>query len=54
MVPLTHEQIAECVGSTRETVTRMLSDFKNKHLIILRGATITIPNRAALKMTGGD
>jgi CRP/FNR family transcriptional regulator, cyclic AMP receptor protein len=54
MVPLTHEQIAECVGSSRETVTRTLSDFKNKRLIILRGATITIPNRAALEVIGGD
>ena len=38
-VPLTHEQIAECVGSTRETITRILSEFKNRHLVALRGAT---------------
>ena len=29
-VPLTHEQIAACLGSTRETVTRTLSDFKHQ------------------------
>ena len=34
-MPLTHEQIAECVGSTRETVTRTLSEFKSKHLVML-------------------
>ncbi len=47
-VPLTHEQIAECVGSTRETVTRTLSEFKNKRLVTLKGATMLIPNREAL------
>lgn len=53
-VPLTHEQIAECLGSSRETVTRTLGDFRSKHLIILNGATITIPSRAALKAIGGE
>jgi CRP/FNR family transcriptional regulator, cyclic AMP receptor protein len=53
-VPLTHEQIAECVGSTRETVTRILSEFKNRHLVALRGATIVIPDRAALAAIGGE
>jgi len=52
-VPLTHEQIAECVGSTRETVTRTLSEFKQKHLVQLKGATMIIPNRAALGAIGG-
>lgn len=53
-MPLTHEQIAECVGSTRETVTRILSEFKQRHLVTLRGATMLIPNRAALAAIGGD
>jgi CRP/FNR family transcriptional regulator len=52
-VPLTHEQIAECVGSTRETVTRTLSDFKHKGLIFLKGATVLIPNPAALEAVSG-
>jgi CRP/FNR family cyclic AMP-dependent transcriptional regulator len=47
-VPLTHEQIAECVGSTRETVTRTLSEFKSKRLVTLKGATMLIPDREAL------
>jgi CRP/FNR family transcriptional regulator, cyclic AMP receptor protein len=50
---LTHEQIAECVGSTRETVTRTLSDFKHKHLILLKGATVLIPSLAALEAVSG-
>ncbi len=53
-VPLTHEQIAECVGSTRETVTRTLSEFRNKRLVMLHGTTVTIPSRAALVAMSGD
>jgi len=53
-VPLTHEQIASCLGSTRETVTRTLSDFKNKHLVTLRGTTVMIPDRSALMAISGD
>jgi CRP/FNR family cyclic AMP-dependent transcriptional regulator len=51
---LTHEQIAECVGSTRETVTRTLSQFKSRHLIMLKGTTAMIPDRAALVAISGD
>jgi CRP/FNR family transcriptional regulator len=53
-VPLTHEQIAECVGATRETVTRTLSEFKNKHLVRFNGSTIVIPSLAALQAISGD
>ena len=51
---LTHEQIAECVGSTRETITRTLSEFKNKHLVMLKGTTVTIPSRSALEALCGN
>ena len=53
-VPLTHEQIAECVGSTRETVTRTLTEFRNRHLVMLKGTTVMIPNRSALQAISGD
>jgi CRP/FNR family cyclic AMP-dependent transcriptional regulator len=53
-VPLTHEQIASCLGSTRETVTRTLSDFKHRHLVTLRGTTVMIPDRSALIAISGD
>jgi CRP/FNR family transcriptional regulator, cyclic AMP receptor protein len=53
-VPLTHEQIAEFVGSTRETITRTLSEFKSQHLVMLKGMTIMIPDLAALQAIGGD
>jgi len=48
-LPLTHEEIAEFIGTTRESVTRTLSDFKSRQLVIIQGSTLTIPNRAALE-----
>jgi CRP/FNR family cyclic AMP-dependent transcriptional regulator len=48
-MPLTHEEIAEFIGTTRETVTRTLSDFKVRHLVSIQGSTVMIPNRAALE-----
>jgi len=47
--PLTHEEIAAFIGTTRETVTRTLSEFKDRHLVAQRGATLRIPNRGALE-----
>ena len=48
-LPLTHEEIAEFIGTTRETVTRTLSEFKSQHLVELRGSTLLIENREALE-----
>src|SRR5580658_6244264 len=39
---LTHEELANLVGSSRETVTRMLTRFKRDKLIQVRGASILI------------
>jgi CRP/FNR family transcriptional regulator len=46
---LTHEQIGEFIGASRETVTRTLSIFKNQHLVAQHGCTLTIPDRMALE-----
>jgi len=46
---LTHEEIAEMIGTTRETVSRLFSDFKKKQLLQVKGATLTIRNRKALE-----
>jgi CRP/FNR family cyclic AMP-dependent transcriptional regulator len=48
-LPLTHEEIGECIGSSRETVTRTFSELKSRELISIKGSTVTIPNRAALE-----
>jgi CRP/FNR family transcriptional regulator len=45
---LTHEEIAQLIGSSRETVTRLLSDFKSKQLLYVKGATLIVRNHAAL------
>jgi CRP/FNR family transcriptional regulator len=45
----THEEMAQMIGSSRETVTRLLSDMKRKELIRLEGSTLVIPNRIALQ-----
>src|SRR5229473_4076204 len=46
---LTHEEIAQMIGASRETVTRLFTDFKKKQLLQVRGSTIIIKNKAALE-----
>jgi CRP/FNR family transcriptional regulator len=46
---LTHEEIAEMIGTTRETVSRLFSDFKKKQLLQVKGSTLVIRNKAALE-----
>jgi CRP/FNR family transcriptional regulator len=46
---MTHEEMAQRIGSSRETVTRLLSDLKKKRLIRLEGATLVIRDRSALE-----
>lgn len=46
---LTHEEIAEIIGTTRETVSRLFSEFKRKQLVQLKGATLMIRSRIALE-----
>jgi CRP/FNR family transcriptional regulator, cyclic AMP receptor protein len=46
---MTHEEMAQRIGSSRETVTRLLADLRKKHLIRLDGPTLVIRDRVALK-----
>jgi len=46
---LTHAQIAEFIGATRETVTRALTVFKERGLVEIRGCTLKIPSTTALR-----
>jgi CRP/FNR family transcriptional regulator, cyclic AMP receptor protein len=46
---LTHQEIAEMVGTSRETVTRLLADFKRKRLVEIHGATVVIMDRPGLR-----
>lgn len=44
-----HEEIAQIICTSRETVTRVLGDFKRKRLISLIGKTIMVHNRKGLE-----
>ena len=46
---LTHEEMAQMIGSSRETVTRLLSSLKKKQVIRVEGSTLVIRNRVALE-----
>ena len=46
---LTHEEIAQMIGASRETVTRVFADFKKKQLLQVKGSTLIITNKAGLE-----
>lgn len=46
---MTHEEMAQRIGSSRETVTRLLSNLKKKRLIRLEGETLVIRDRMGLE-----
>ncbi|MBZ5631402.1 MAG: helix-turn-helix domain-containing protein, partial [Acidobacteriia bacterium] len=50
---LTHEEIAQMIGTTRETVTRAMARFKRQKLIEVRGATLVLRNQSALQAIAG-
>jgi CRP/FNR family transcriptional regulator, cyclic AMP receptor protein len=45
----THEEIAQMICASRETVTRVLGEFKRKHIVNLVGNVIFVRNRKALE-----
>ena len=48
-VLLTHEEIGQMVGTTRETVTRLLGDFKRKQMIEVTGSNLYVTQHEALE-----
>ena len=48
-VLLTHEEIAQMIGTTRETVTRLLSDFKRRKLISVKGSNLFVLAREQMR-----
>ena len=50
---LTHEELAQMVGTTRETVTRVIARFRKQGLIQVKGATILLSNIAGLRDIAG-
>ena len=48
-MPYTHEQLASMIGSTRETVTRLLKTYRTRQLIRLNGSDLCIPDLKRLE-----
>ena len=46
---MTHEEMAQRIGASRETVTRLLSHLRKKRLIRLDGANLVIRDRSGLE-----
>jgi len=49
ILTLTHEEIAEMIGASRETVTRLFGDFKRERLIEVHGSTLVISSKSGLQ-----
>ncbi len=52
-VSLTHEEMAQMIGSSRETVTRMLAELKAREIIHQKGSSLFIQNQTALEALVG-
>jgi len=46
---MTHEDISQLIGTSRETVTRLLKEFREKKIVSIKGSSLTISNTAALE-----
>jgi CRP/FNR family transcriptional regulator, cyclic AMP receptor protein len=46
---LTHEEIGQVIGTSRETVTRTFGEFKDKQVAFVNGSTLVVQNKAALQ-----
>ena len=51
---LTHEEIGEMIGTTRETVSRLFARFKRKQFIQSNGSSLVILNKLALEGMAQD
>ncbi|HEX2640604.1 MAG TPA: helix-turn-helix domain-containing protein, partial [Pyrinomonadaceae bacterium] len=41
-ITFSHEDIAEMIGTSRETVTRLLKNFRERGLITIKGADLVV------------
>lgn len=51
---LTHEEIAQMIGTSRETVTRLFADLKKRQIVQTKGSTLVIRNKVALKLIASN
>lgn len=45
---LTHEEISQLIGTSRESISRTLSEFHRRGIVELKGSTLIIRNKTAL------
>ena len=53
-LPLTHEEIGQLIGTSRETVTRTLSELRRHRTIESNGSTLVLRNKPALESLAAD
>lgn len=46
---LTHKEMAQLIGCSRESVSRSLGEFKKQRLLELNGSTLLVRNKAVLE-----
>jgi len=49
---LTHEEIAQRIGTSRETVSRLLADLKNRQVLQTDASTLLIRNKGGAESDG--
>ncbi|MGA7461995.1 MAG: Crp/Fnr family transcriptional regulator [Candidatus Korobacteraceae bacterium] len=52
-VALTHDEIGQIIGMSRETVTRTLATFRKQHIAELHGSTLLIQSMSAIHELAG-
>lgn len=48
-VLMTHEDISQRIGTSRETVTRLLKEFREQNIISVKGSNLIVLDKAALE-----
>lgn len=48
-VLMTHDDISQVIGTSRETVTRLLKDFRDQKMISIKGSNLIVHDRAGLE-----
>ena len=48
-VMMTHEEISQLIGTSRETVTRLLKNFREKKILTVRRSSMTLHKKDALE-----
>lgn len=47
---LTHEEIGQMIGASRETVSRLFAAFKREQILQIEGSTLVVSNRPGLEI----